>query len=359
MSARSWLGRFVGGAWLASLCGFVIVVGLLGATACAPSTDESYGVDADPTACPLSPAGKNVSVLVCRQAWIAGIALDQEYLYFLAGDTLDAPYANTVKRLALKGGKVETLATFAAKHDLPSDTSADNGSWLAVNSTELVWAVPSTGQILAVSRDGGTPRVLARGQDVPLRVAVDETRAYWTNWSACGACVKGSVYAVPLAGDEKPIAIATKQDHPNGIAVDRLNLYWVTAGGNVMQAPLIGGAPTTLATGLSNPFFVTVDATTVYWTLPTSIMSCPIVGCNKKPTRIASGLKGPNVVSSDATALYLSDWDAGTVLKLLKGQAAPVVIAHGLEHPNVVMLSTTDVYWHTAGPEGSIMRAPK
>jgi hypothetical protein len=353
MSVSGWLRLIVGGALSCALG--------LGLGACAPNTDDEFAVDADPTMCP-SPtpaAGKNVSVAVCRQAWIAGLAIDQQYLYFLAGDTLNAPYANTLKRLPLIGGAVETIAKFGAKHDLPSDTSEDNGSWLAVNSRELVWAVPSTGEILAVSRDGGTPRVLASGQDVPLRVAVDETRAYWTNWSSCGSCSKGSVNAVALAGAEAPVTLAMKQDHPNGIAVDRLNLYWVTAGGNVMQAPLIGGAAITLASGLSNPFFVTVDATTVYWTLPTSVMSCPILGCNKKPTRIASGLKGPNVVSSDANALYFSDWDAGTVLKLVKGKTTPTVIASGLEHPNVVALSTTDVYWHTAGPSGSIMHAPK
>jgi hypothetical protein len=254
---------------------------------------------------------------------------------------------------------VETIAQFNARHDLPDDTTAENGSWLAINSTELVWAVPSTGQVLAVSRSGGTPRVIANGQDVPLRVAVDETRVYWTNWSSCNNCAEGSVNAAALNGDQAPIVIAGKQDHPNGIAVDRLNVYWVTAGGTVMQWPLIGGAPITLASGLTNPFFVTVDATTVYWTLPTSVMSCPIVGCNKRPTRIASGLQAPNVVVGDANTLYFTDWDAGSVMKLIKGQREPVVIARGLDHPDVIALSATDVYWHTAGAEGSIMRARK
>lgn len=349
---ESWLRRFAEFA--------LIVVALLGAAACAPSTEDTFGVDEDPTACPFTSAGKNVQVLVCRQAWIAGLAVDQEYLYFLAGDTLDAPYANSVKRLGLKGGKVETIAMFDARHDLPKDTSTENGSWLAVNSRDLVWAVPSTGKILAVAREGGMPREIASGEDVPLRVALDETHAYWTNWSSCGGCAEGTVRQVSLLGDEQqPTTIAMKQDHPNGIAVDRLNLYWVTAGGNVMSSPLIGGAPITLASGLQNPFFVAVDSLNVYWTLPTSVMSCPILGCNKKPTRLASGLKGPNVVSADGNALYFSDWDAGSVFKLVKGQTAPALVARGLEHPNVVALSDTDVYFHTAGANGSIMRAPK
>ena len=322
--------------------------------------DRNALLDADPTVCPPSNAGIGVFARVCLQAWIAGLAIDAEYLYFLAGDTLDDPYANAVKRLPLTpGGMVETIATFEAEFDLPDSTSADNGSWLAVNSTQLVWAVPSTGQILAMPKDGSSdPRVIASGQNVPLRVAVDETRAYWTNWSSCGGCAEGSVHSVALAGGQ-PTEIASKQDHPNGIAVDRVNVYWVTAGGNVMQAPLVGGAPITLASGLFNPFFVTVDATNVYWTLPKGVMSCPIVGCNRRPTQLATGLKAPNVLASDANALYFTDWDGGSVLKLVKGQKDPSLLATGMEHPNVVVVGATAVYWYTAGPEGSIFSAPK
>lgn len=340
----------------------LLTIGILAlaAVGCVPdSDDDAYGFEGDPTVCPPSKAGSKVSVLVCRQAYIGGLAVDSEYLYFLAGDTLDAPYANTIKRWPLGGGELETIVKFEAAHRLPMDTTADNGSWLAVNATDLVWAVPSTGQILAASREGGSPRILASKQDVPLRLALDAQRVYWTNWSSCGSCAQGSVNSVALQGGGMPTAIATKQDHPNGIAVDSLNVYWVTAGGNVMQAPLIGGAPNVLAAGLSNPFFVTVDATTVYWTLPTTVMSCPILGCNKRPTSIATGLKAPNVVVGDGDALYFSDWDAGSVMKLVKGQREPRVIARGLDRPDVVVLSATDVYWHTAGPEGAIMRAPK
>jgi hypothetical protein len=321
--------------------------------------DREARIKADPTICPEVDVsvGPHVRVLACRQAFIGGMASDGEYLYFAAGDTLDAPYANTIKRLSLAGGPLETLATFDASHRLPDDTSEDNGGWLAVNDTHIVWTVPSTGRILAMLRSGGEPFELATKQDVPLRLALDDTRAYWTNWSSCGVCARGSVQSVALSGGD-PVSIATKQDHPNGIAVDRVNAYWVTAGGNVMQAPLVGGQPIALASGLMNPFFVTIDATTVYWTLPKAVMSCPILGCNKRPTQLASGLQAPNVVVGDSTALYFTDWDAGSVHKLIKGHRDPTVIAKGMEHPDVVVVSGDHVYWYTAGPEGTIMSAP-
>jgi hypothetical protein len=333
---------------------------LLALASCASANqDRSALLHADPTVCPeiSVDVGRNVRVLACRQAWIGGMAADAEHLYFVAGDTLDAPYANTLKRLPLAGGPVQTLATFGALHRLPDDTTAENGGWLAVNRTLVVWSVPSTGQILSVPLAGGEPMELASDQDVPLRLALNETHVYWTNWSSCGVCSKGSVQSVALSGGE-PVTIASKQDHPNGITIDAVNVYWVTAGGNVMQAPLIGGQAIALASGLMNPFFVTVDATTVYWTLPKAVMSCPILGCNKRPTQIASGLQAPNVVVGDATALYFSDWDAGSVHKLIKGHREPMLIAKGLEHPDVVVVSGQQVLWYTAGAEGVIMSAP-
>jgi hypothetical protein len=331
---------------------------MFGAGGCAPAEDERNALlDSDPTVCPQN-AGAGVSVLVCRQAYIGGLAIDAEFLYFLAGDTLDAPYANTVKRLSLAAGTVDTLAEFGAAHQLPADTTADNGSWLSVNSTELVWAVPSTGEILAMPKGGGEPRVLASDQDVPLRVVIDDTKAYWTNWGSCGNCMSGSVMSVALSGGP-PTTIASKQDHPNGIALDRVNVYWVTAGGTVMQAPVVGGAPNALASGLMNPFFVTVDESTVYWTLPKGVMSCPTIGCNRRPTQVASGMKAPNVLITDSTALYFSDWDDGTVWKLVKGQRAPALLASNQEKPDVVVLGANSLYWYNAGPEGSIMRVPK
>jgi hypothetical protein len=322
--------------------------------------DRDALLHSDPTVCPevTVDAAHGMRVLACRQAWIGGMAADAEYLYFVAGDTLDAPYANTVKRLPLAGGPVQTLATFDALHRLPDDTTAENGGWLAVNSTQIVWSVPSTGQILGMPLAGGEPMELASKQDVPLRLALDESHVYWTNWSSCGTCAQGSVRSVALSGDDEPVTIASKQDHPNGITVDSVNVYWVTAGGNVMQAPLVGGQPIALASGLMNPFFVTVDATTVYWTLPKSVMSCPILGCNKRPNQIASGLQSPNVLVGDGTALYFSDWDAGSIHKLIKGHREPTVIAKGLEHPDVVVVSGQQIYWYTAGAEGVIMAAP-
>jgi sugar lactone lactonase YvrE len=202
------------------------------------------------------------------------------------------------------------------------------------------------------------PIVLASGLVTPSGIAVDATNVYFTRY------LSGTVDTCPLAGcTGAPKVLSSGNDEPNDVKVDAQNLYWASEGsgiglGTIKKCALPScTSPTTLANG-SIIDWVAVDATHVYWssTYDGTAFSCAIAGCGGTPTPIASGLTVPWSVAVDATSVYIAVWNGSLNAPATNGGAiaqcptsgctgAPASLSSVENEPYQVTVDTDYVYW--------------
>jgi hypothetical protein len=107
---------------------------------------------------------------------------------------------------------------------------------------------------------------------------------YWTDSN-------GAVMSVPIAGGAAR-TVASAQTNPQFVAVDATRVYWVNVGtglsdGQVLSAPKGGGRAVTLAGTLNSPGGFAIDATNAYWTSQGSAADCYAGGTVMKVAFVA------------------------------------------------------------------------
>jgi hypothetical protein len=97
-------------------------------------------------------------------------------------------------------------------------------------------------------------------------------------------------------------------------------VYWSDNSlGAILRAPLDGGAPQTIVSHLSQPTYIAVDSTRVYWT--TSSGEAVFAASNDgygHPFTLAAGQGSPHGVAVDDTYVYWTTDNYGTVMKIAK-----------------------------------------
>ncbi len=196
----------------------------------------------------------------------------------------------------------------------------------------------------------------------------------YTDPNNCGAC--GLVCPAQLAScihgqcAVAPVVIMADQYQSCGIASDSNNVYWVS-GYDVVQAPIDGGPPLTLATGVAIvgfPMDVAVGGGRVYWTSenPDSVRSIPIGGGTI--ATITSQVNGPANIATDQNNVYWTTWygwpnpDAGgTVMQAQLDGGGLLTLATGQPSPTAVAIDSNSVYWINAATgnlDGTVMTVP-
>jgi hypothetical protein len=273
-----------------------------------------------------------------------------------------APYAGP---LALSGGQARPVS-------------------LVIGGGNLYWTngglgMGATGSLKAVGPGGGTPIVIASmtnqaPRDLVVGTVGTDAFVFWT--SAPGTPASGAIYKAPLLGGT-PTALVSGLDVPEGIATGGGELFWADfQGGGISEAPLAGGASKQIAQG-NYPYRVVADDTFVYWTNEGTAGMMPADGSVSRFNHAAGGGAVEAVAPMQDTPRALArDADAGGVTQAIywatfgpkgalmrakisaSGVAPAEVLAPMQNYPNGIAVDDVNVYWTNRG-DGTVLSLPK
>jgi hypothetical protein len=286
--------------------------------------------DGGPRPCKKAPPG--ITILGKVSGDVSFVAVDDSQAYWTDKG------AGMVNAVPLAGGSTTVLATGQAGVDR-----------IALDAAHVYFSTNDS--VLRVLKDGSAPPVTLAQDPFPVGIAVDAARIYWTSYQFDGSIMTCSLAAC------MPEVLAANQAYPDTIVIDGVNAYWTNHAhsdrGQVVQMPLQGGPIVSLTTGQVYPLAVVADTASVYFSdsfsgpsATSSIVKAPIDGGSPEVT-LQAQLTDPRFMAIDETRVYWADATDGTVMATPKGGGTAVTIASGQSGALSVAVDDCNVYWAT------------
>ncbi len=237
-----------------------------------------------------------------------------------------------------------------------------NAASTQIDQTFVYWAQEANGAVMKVPINGGTPQTIAVGGGGVNYIAIDATSVYFANQYS------GQVMKAPLDGDGgQTVTLATVNTAAGaaGVAVDAVNVYWTNLDyGTVEAVPIGGGSATTLASGLTFPILITLDAQNVY--VPCgdgTIHAIPKAGGDGGVGSVivsGQGTDGISGIAVDGQHVYWSTNAAdGGIFEAPLGGGSPTQLVGSQNQAGSLAIDTSHVYWVTSqNPGGIVAMAP-
>ena len=204
----------------------------------------------------------------------------------------------------------------------------------------------ANGQVVKIAAGTQVQSVVASQLSSPTSVALDGAGNLYIAQST-GVVMVPNEHGTLNAADMMMLQIAGL-GLAQGIAEDgNGNLYVADSGtGDVIEVPGGWGTPVTLASGLTNPHGVAVDAAgNVYGSSDNQVSEYPVGG--GAPVPMGTGYRTPQAVAVDASGtVYVADTGNAQIVKVAAGgESQSVLTVAGLVAPHGITLDATgDVY---------------
>lgn len=169
---------------------------------------------------------------------ISNIVVDDKFAYVTIGGTVADASAGTngLRKIDLVTGAVTSL------DDGKQSPQAERGG-LAIDEKYVYWKAGGT--IQRIAKEGGTSEtVVSENVGIGIDLAVDNERVYWTNhgyYSANTPQIPSPVFSASKSGG-KAETFAADQMVPHDVAVDDKFVYWCTPT-SILRKAKSGGDP--------------------------------------------------------------------------------------------------------------------
>lgn len=158
-----------------------------------------------------------------------------------------------------------------------------------------------------------------------------------------------------------PVVLATNLTAPNALAVNATDVYWTqdlggVAGATLLKVPIGGGSTTTLSTGV-NGYALALDGTSVYWDQGLPLLSMPLAG--GATTTLTASFQGTSAgpLWVAAGAVWGTQGNTGVWSIPVAGGTQSNTFSQPYGTASCVV-DATSIYWLQLDTPAVIMKAP-